>query len=79
MKKETIEKLAASNGLVFESELNGVIIYSKHKDGFTHKVIFWPNGMVEFVHHLFGRVHYSRIENSFDFAEVLRMVFNDGK
>lgn len=75
MNAEAIQRHAKLSGLTLVSEENGVIIYSLHKGGFTHTIKHWPNGMVEFIHHLFGRVHYSIIENSFDFNEILRLVF----
>ncbi len=63
--------------LEFVSDEREIAIYQKKVKGFTHEIIFWPNGMIEFKHHLYGRVHYSKIDNMFDFNEVIRMAFND--
>ena len=46
-------------------------------DHYFHKVILFPNGMIEFIHFSFGRVFYGEIENLVLLGTMLEICFPD--
>jgi len=46
-------------------------------DNYFHKVILFPNGMIEFVHYSFGRVFYGEVDNAMVLGTILEICFPD--
>lgn len=74
-----IEPVLNNYGFKFDIEYNGIrtfkhTVLSEHA---YHKIILWPNGMVEFIHYLYGRVFYVQVTDWIILPEYITLCFPD--
>lgn len=46
-------------------------------DHYFHRVILFPNGMIEFIHFSYGRVFYAEVESYMALSTLLEICFPD--
>lgn len=74
-----IEQVLIGFGFELHTDENAIRTYHNIwlGDHYFHKVILFPNGMIEFIHFSYGRVFYAEVESYMLLTSLLEVCFPD--